>query len=102
MAFEPIVTVPGHHMPLHTLATTPQAKAAITVFHKHLAIKLGDASGAPYTLQSHMVNATNVLLGQSPYVVGDHRYVEFTGNPKYTKTHILFRPVSVKPYFRGS
>lgn len=102
MAFEQIVTVPGHHMPLHHLATTPEAKQAITVFLKDLAIKLGDTSGAPYTLQGHMVNATNVLLGQIPYVVGDHRYVEYTGNPKYAKTHILYRPVSVKPYFRGT
>lgn len=102
MAGEAIVTVPGHHMPLHTLATTPEAKAAITVFLKDLAIRLGDTSGPPYTLQAHMVNATNVLLGQIPYLIGDHRYVEYTGNPKYTKQHLLFRPVTVKPYFRGS
>lgn len=95
------VAVPGHHMPLSSLATTPEAKAAITTFLKDLAVKLGDSSGPPYTLQPHMALATNVMLGQIPYMVGDHRYIEYTGNPKYTKQHILYRPVTVKPYFRG-
>lgn len=100
---EPIVTVPGHHMPLHQLAAlNPIGAQAITTFLKDLAIKLGDTSGPPYTLQSHMVLAPNVLLGQIPYLIGDHRYVEFTGNPVYSKTHLLYRPVAVKPYFRGS
>jgi hypothetical protein len=86
---------------IHDPVAGTKAEAAALTYLNELGKALDIKGDADYTLVSHTAKAANVILGRIPRTYYDDRWSEYTGKPVYTKGHIRFLDVEMRPWWRG-